>query len=143
MSVTIAENRADRIASLIEERLRIRGQGLEAKLRRAGRSLPKWVRREAETLVQAQQFSASPKLMKLINPAQVDQAYTRCEAWLKSVDPWDRRKGAILSVLASRHSTHRFPGKTPTSMRGGNTTNDATNRNTVPVMLIDEATIDT
>jgi len=100
MSVTTVEERADRIARLIEERLRVRGRGLETKLRRAGREIPKWVRREAETLVKAQQFAASPKLMKLIDPGQIDQAYARCETWLKSVDPGERRKDKILGLLA-------------------------------------------
>ena len=100
MSVVTVEERADRIARLIEERLRVRGRGLETKLRRAGRLIPKWVRQEAQTLVQAQHFSANPKLMKLIDPGQIDQAYTRCETWLKSVDPWERRKDRILGFLA-------------------------------------------
>ena len=38
--------------------------------------------------------------MKLIDPGQIDQAYTRCEKWLKSVDPWERRKDRILGFLA-------------------------------------------
>ncbi len=100
MSGITVEERADRIARLIEERLRVRGRGLETKLRRAGRLMPKWIRQEAQTLVQAQQFSASPKLMKLIDPGQIDQAYERCETWLKSVDPGERRKDRILGFLA-------------------------------------------
>jgi len=104
MSEITIDERADRIAGLIEKRLRVRGRGLETKLRRAGRQIPKWVRQEAETLVEAQQFSASPKLRKLVDPGRIDQAYARCyarcEKWLKSVDPWERRKDRILGFLA-------------------------------------------
>ena len=91
---------SERIATMMEERLGVRGKGLEAKLHRAGRRLPKWVRREAERLVQAEQMLGHPKLMMQTDPIAIRHAAKRCEKYLKSVDPAERRKDAILAFLA-------------------------------------------
>ena len=92
--------RTEQLADLIEERLGIRGRGLEVKLRRAGRLLPRWVRREAEKLVEAQALMGHPKLMMQADPAALKTAYSQVEGWLKSVDPAERRKDRILGFLA-------------------------------------------
>jgi hypothetical protein len=78
----------------------VRGNGLEAKLNRAGRLLPKWVRREAERLVQAERMLGHPKLMMQTDPIVIRDAAKRCEKYLKSIDPAERRKDAILGFLA-------------------------------------------
>ena len=94
------EARAERVAKLIEERLGVRGRGLETKLRRAGRMLPNWVRREAERIVEARRLVQHPKLMRQTDPQALERAAERCERWLKSIDPWERRKDRILGFLA-------------------------------------------
>ena len=95
-----AELRSDRIAALIEERLGVRGQGLEAKLRHAGRLLPRWLRREAEQLLEAERLMGHPKLMRQADPTTLDKAVRHCETWLKAIDPAERRKSRILGFLA-------------------------------------------
>lgn len=92
--------RADEIAALIEARLGVRGKGLEAKLRRAGRLLPRWVRREARRLAEAQRLTGHPKLMMQTDPQALESAYRKCETWLRNVDPAARRKDRILGLLA-------------------------------------------
>ena len=92
--------RADRIAALLEERLGVRGRGLEAKLNRAGRLLPRWVRREADQLVAAQRLMGHPKLKMQSDASAIDAAFTRCERWLKAIDPTERRKDKVLGFLA-------------------------------------------
>ncbi len=100
MSVeAMVEDRARRLATLIEERLGVRGRGLEVKLRRAGRSLPRYVRREAAQIVQAMQLSANPKLARQVDPSGIEKAFRKCESWLKTVDPKERRKDVILGFL--------------------------------------------
>ncbi len=94
------DDRADRLAALIEERLGVRGNGLEAKLNRAGRRLPRWVRREAGRLVEARRMAAHPKLMRRTDPDALDRAFGRCESWLRGIDPAERRKDRILGPLA-------------------------------------------
>jgi len=91
--------RSDRLAALIEERLGVRGRGLEAKLRRAGRRLPRWLRREASQLVEAERLMSHPKLMMQADPTALDRAFQHCETWLKTVDPAERRKSRILGFL--------------------------------------------
>ena len=91
---------SEQLADLIEDRLGIRGRGLKAKLRRAGRLMPRWVRREAERLVDAQTLLDHPKLMKQADPAALETAYRRVETWLKTVNPAERRKDRILGFLA-------------------------------------------
>ena len=95
------QDRADHIAELIEQRLGVRGRGLEAKLRRAGRTLPRHVRRDADKIVDAMRLSANPKLMRQLDLSGLETAYRHCETWLNSVDPAKRRKDALLGLLGT------------------------------------------
>ncbi|HGG06612.1 MAG TPA: hypothetical protein ENK28_14230 [Aliiroseovarius sp.] len=92
--------RADRLAHLIEEKLDTRGKGLEAKVRRAGRNLPKFIRAEAGLLIEALKVEAHPKLARQIDEARLEQAYANVERYLKGLDPWARRRGVVLNWLA-------------------------------------------
>lgn len=96
---TIVQDHANRLAALIEERLGVRGRGLEAKLHRAGRALPRHVRREADQIVQAMRLTANPKLARQVDASGIEAAFRKCEGWLKTVDPKERRKGAVLGFL--------------------------------------------
>ena len=91
--------RADGLADLIEQKLGVRGKGLERKLRKAGRLLPRYVRREAAQIVAAQRLTAHPKLMMQTDPSALDRAFRQCERWLKTVDPAKRRRDKVLKFL--------------------------------------------
>jgi len=95
------EEQADHIATLLQDRLGIRGKGLNAKLRRAGRLLPRHVRRQGAVLVQAAQMQASPKMARMVDGEAVQKAYRACEDYLSGVDAWDRRKGRIIGILST------------------------------------------
>jgi hypothetical protein len=100
MSVAISvTERADHIADLIEKRLGVRGRGLESKLRRAGRELPRHVRRDIHKILEAQRLAANPKLMRQVDLSGIEAACRDCERWLETVDPSRRRKDAILGFL--------------------------------------------
>jgi len=102
MSVTeTLDARADHLADLIEKKFGVRGKTLEAKLTKAGRLLPKWARKEAHGLIQAQQFAAHPKLAMQMDTSRLDKGLRRCESWLKSIDPAKRRKDRILALLGT------------------------------------------
>lgn len=92
--------RADRLASLMEERLDIMGQGLAVKYHRSGRRLPRWVKREIAALLDALNRVDHPRLRAQIDFARIDSGTQRAEAWLSSIDPWDRRKGIVIHWLA-------------------------------------------
>lgn len=94
------QDRADRLAGLMEERLDVRGEGLAVKYRRAARRMPRWVGREIEALIEALDLARNPKLLQRIDMARIEAGTDKAEAWLKTIDPWDRRKGIVLHWLA-------------------------------------------
>lgn len=92
---------ADRVASLMEQRLRVRGQGLSEKLRKGGRLLPRKVRTAAEALAEGAAMAQNPRLLLQVDQAAVAAAYDVCVRHLGGVSGADRRKGAIIGVAAS------------------------------------------
>jgi hypothetical protein len=101
MSAVTIQQMADRVAGLMEERLRVRGTGLAEKLKKGGRLLPRKVRLQAESLAQAAALAQNPKLMLQLDQAAVAQSYDVCLRHLGGVNAWERRKGAILGIAAS------------------------------------------
>ena len=71
MSAVTIQQMADRVAGLMEERLRIRGVGLAEKLRKGGRLLPRRVRVAAEFLAQAAAMAQNAKLLMQIDDGAV------------------------------------------------------------------------
>lgn len=93
--------RTDRLAQLLEQRLDIRGAGFEAKLRRAGRLLPRHLRREGAALADALRLSPHPKLGRQIDTGRLEKSADALERYLLSLDPWDRRRAMAVSVTSS------------------------------------------
>lgn len=94
------EARAERLAQLIEAKLDVRGRGLEAKLKRAGRRIPRHIRAEAALLVEAMRLQSHPKLSRQTDTARLETAAATVERYLQGLDPWDRRKAVLLDWLA-------------------------------------------
>ncbi|MFE3838483.1 hypothetical protein ABNX41_15515 [Rhodobacteraceae bacterium PA1-206B] len=92
---------ADRVAGLMEERLRIRGRGLTEKLARGGHKLPRRVRRAAALLAEASEMALTPKLQVRIDEGRVAEAYDTCLRYLGPLGRADRRKAVWLSIGAS------------------------------------------
>ncbi len=92
---------ADRVAGLMEQRLRVRGTGLGEKLRKGGRLLPRRVRAAADVLQTGAVMAQNPKLWAQVDQQAVAQAYDTCVRHLNGVDGFDRRKGAVLGIAAS------------------------------------------
>ncbi len=90
---------ADNIAGLMEKRLRIGGHGLPAKLKRAGRLLPRRRRRDAQAVADALPMAESARLAKRIDLARLQAAERRVTAYLKGVDPRQRRIDMALRIL--------------------------------------------
>lgn len=91
---------ADRLAQLIEEKLGVRGAGLEAKLTRAGRNLPKHIRADALMLVNAMTYEGHPKLSRQLDYDRLDRAFANAEHYLVNVDTGARQRGLALDWLA-------------------------------------------
>lgn len=101
MSAATITQMADRVSSLLEERLGTRGRGLDEKLRRAGRRLPRRVRAAATALSDAALMAQNPKLLVRVDEGEVAQNYDICLRHLAALNRGERRKGLILNVAAS------------------------------------------
>ena len=101
MSAVTIQQMADRVAGLMEQKLRVGGKGLAVKVRKAGRRLPRNVRIAAEALVQANDMAKSARLMHQIDEELVAEAYDICVRHLGRVDLADRRKGVAVGIAAS------------------------------------------
>ncbi len=100
MSATTVQQMADRVATLLEERLRVKGDTLEVRLRHAGRRLPGKVRQAGDVLVQATIMIRNPRLMHQVDDATVAQAYDTCLRHLNTLNPNVARRGMILDIAA-------------------------------------------
>lgn len=89
------------VSLLLHQRLGIHGQGLEAKITRAGRRLPGRIRRRASEIAEAQKREANPRLARMNDPDELYRAFTEVEAYLTKIDPNARRWRAVMGVLAS------------------------------------------
>lgn len=101
MSAVTITQMADRVSSLLEERLGTRGRTLSDKLRKAGRRLPRRVRAAAAALAEAREMAQNPKLLVQLDEAQVAQNYDIVLRHLGGVNRRALRRGAILNFAAS------------------------------------------
>ncbi len=101
MSAVTIQQMADRVAGLMDERLRARGNGLSEKLRKAGRLMPRKVRVAAESLAQAALMAQNPKLLRQIDESLVADAYDICVRHLGAIPAGYRRQSTIIGVASS------------------------------------------
>ena len=101
MSAVTIQQMADRVAQLLEERLGLGGKGLAAKMKRAGRSLPRKVRDAGKLLASSAQKAQNPKLLGQIDMGEVTEAYDVCLKHLIAVDPVGRKRDYLASILGS------------------------------------------
>jgi hypothetical protein len=91
---------ADRVADLLEQRLRVKGDTLEAKLARAGRSLPRKVRDAGAVLVQATMMIRNRRLLHQVDDEKVAAAYDTCLRHLNTVNPSAARMNLVIDIAA-------------------------------------------
>lgn len=101
MGVTTVQQMADRVAALMEQRLKIGGTGLSAKLKRGGRRLPRKVRREAEYLAGVSELAMHPKVQMMLDEARIAQAYDTCVRYLNPLGARDRLLDRVLGIGGS------------------------------------------
>ena len=105
MSAIAIQQMADRVANLLESRLKISGKGLSEKLKRGGRKLPRKVRLAATNLANWSEMSKNPKLYLQLDQEAVAEAYDTCSRHLGGLHKWDRRRAVaenwLLSLLGS------------------------------------------
>jgi hypothetical protein len=101
MSAISIQQMADRVAALMEERLGTRGTGLDTKLRRAGRNLPRRVRAAGAELAQAAAMAQNPKLLLQIDHDATARAYDICVKHLSAISARGRRMDGLMAVVTS------------------------------------------
>ncbi len=90
---------AEKIRSLLTERLRIKGRTLEAQIHKSGRRLPRKIKRDASFIAKAEGLSQNPKLVRMVDAAAVEKAGRRVVEHLLEIDPKEALKDRILWAL--------------------------------------------
>lgn len=95
------QDKTEELAHLLQDRLGIRGKTFSIRLRRAGRLLPRFVRRAGEEVAQAETMMIHPRLAVHVDADRFNRAAGILGDHLKEIDPKERRKTRILHLLAS------------------------------------------
>ena len=95
------ENQVDALRTLFAEKLRVQGRDLEAQVRKAGRRLPRRVRRDALFFLESCSLMANPKLAHMVDGKKMDRAYSNIVAYLDGLDPRQERITAMINLAAS------------------------------------------
>lgn len=101
MTATTVQQMADRVAELMEQRLKVKGSGLAEKLQRGGRKLPRKVRQAAQELANAAAFPQNPKLAQQLDLKALGLAYDTCLRHLDGIGKWDRRRAGAENIALS------------------------------------------
>ncbi len=93
------QGKARVLSRLLERKMGARGRDLAARRRKAGRRLPRKVRRAVLEVERAEIMARHPKVGLRMDPGEIDRAYRQALTHLEAVDPNDRLKGYVLGVL--------------------------------------------
>jgi hypothetical protein len=69
-------------------------------LRKTGRRLPASLGKKAEAILQAQSYGGHPKLMRLVDPGEVEKAHSDIMTFLGNIDPTEARRNRMLNLTA-------------------------------------------
>lgn len=84
--------RADALRKTMHTKLSVKGRSFEAAVHRAGRLLPRRIRRQAAVITKAQGVGGHPKLMRMVDQKAVDLAFRDIKTYLAGIDPADRKR---------------------------------------------------
>jgi len=101
MEKVVVEQLVERVFVLLREKLGVRGGSLEARVRRAGRMLPRHVRLAARELVNADQMAQEPKMLLRLDPSRVSAAYSTCSNYLEGIDEKALKSKAVFGFAAT------------------------------------------
>ncbi|KNG95189.1 hypothetical protein [Pseudaestuariivita atlantica] len=94
------QRKARVLTRLLGRKYGVRGGGLRIRRKRAGRLLPRDVRRAVREVERAQGLIRHPRIAMQLDAGRIEAAYARACEHLHAVDPKDRVKGYVLGVLA-------------------------------------------
>lgn len=90
-----------RLRGLLQQKLDVRGGDLRQTLRRAGRRLPKGMRKRGDALMRAEMLAHNPKTARQVDAGAVEQDYEVLRAYLVALDVNEMRKSRWLSVTGA------------------------------------------
>lgn len=90
----------ERLELLLAEKLGARRGTLARRAAKAGRGLPKWVRRDLEFLSNCGHIAGQPRLAATVDPKMIARAVERSERHLTAIDVKDRRIKLALGMAA-------------------------------------------
>lgn len=91
-------NRSQVLQKTFQRKLGVKSNSLGQALRRAGRRLPRGLRKEGAFLLRVQQLAGNPKLSRQIKSDRIDQAFDAITTHLEAIDLADARKGWWLDM---------------------------------------------
>lgn len=97
---TVAKTNGE-LSALLARKLDVAGSDLATVTRRAGRLLPRRLRREAQYLVDLETLANHPKLRSQLDPGRVKRADRRLRAYVRLRDPKKIRMDRFLGRLGS------------------------------------------
>ena len=92
------EKRTRKLQRLFELQMGVKSRSLAQALRRAGRRLPRKLRRQGKLILRTQQLARNPKLARQIDSAGVENAFAAITAHLEAIDVKDQQKGRIMGI---------------------------------------------
>lgn len=90
-----------KLRGLMQQKLDVRGRDLRQSLRRAGRRLPRRVRKWGAELMRAEMLAHNPKTARQVDAQSVQQAYDSMCAHLEAIDVNERRKARFLGLAGA------------------------------------------
>lgn len=97
---TDLDARLEQLLGLFETHLGVKAATLDKAVARAGRRLPKQLRRKAEVLIAAEANAGNPILMRQVNQAALETAYQDLQRHLQANDLKEQRRTRQLNMLA-------------------------------------------
>lgn len=94
------KEQADALAEHMSAQLRVKGDTLADVSARAGRRLPKHLRREVEKISAAEALTQHPRLERLIDVKALKKSERKVRKFLDRQDPKAVRRGELLDFLA-------------------------------------------
>lgn len=94
------QTRIDALADKMATQLRVRGAGLSDVTAKAGRRLPRYLRNDADRLIEAEKLISHPKMARLVDERRLRKSEKRLNAFLDKQNPGAIRRAEFLDFLA-------------------------------------------
>lgn len=99
--VHMIEQNVAEIRALLESKLRVRGATLAVQVRKAGRRLPRAVRRDLTYLVESIELIKNPKLVRMVDANRTARAHRNTVAFLEGVNLREQRITGLINIVAA------------------------------------------